>query len=51
MTKAEFTQTQGLPNTQSWEVEIGLFRDFVINDPMAAEGFNSFKEGRKPNWL
>jgi len=50
-TKAGFTQTQGLPNKQSWEVEIGIFRDFLLNDPMAAEGFNSYKEGRKPNWL
>lgn len=50
-TKAGFTQTQGLTNRASWEVEIGLFRDFLLNDPMAAEGFNSFKEGRKPNWL
>jgi enoyl-CoA hydratase/carnithine racemase len=50
-TKAGFTQTQGLTNNQSWEVEIGLFREFLLNDPMAAEGFNSFKEGRKPNWL
>jgi hypothetical protein len=51
LTKAGFTQTQGLTNKQSWEVEIGIFRDFLLNDPMAAEGFNSYKEGRKPNWL
>jgi len=50
-TKAGFTQTQGLSNSQSWEVEIGLFREFLLNDSMAAEGFNSYKEGRKPNWL
>ena len=50
-TKAGFTQTQGLTNQQSWEVEIGLFREFLLSDPMAAEGFNSYKEGRKPNWL
>lgn len=50
-TKAGFTQTQGLSNNQSWEVEVSIFRDFLLNDPMAAEGYNSFKEGRKPNWL
>lgn len=38
-------------NTACDEVEIGLFREFLITDPMAAEGFNSYKEGRKPNWL
>lgn len=51
ITKAGFTKTQGLPNTQSWEVELNLFRDFLLNDPLANEGFNSYKEGRKPNWL
>ena len=50
-TKAGFTQTQGLTNSQSWGVEINLFREFLLNDSMAAEGYNSFKEERKPNWL
>jgi enoyl-CoA hydratase/carnithine racemase len=38
-------------NTACDEVENGFFRELLMNDPMAAEGFNSFKEGRKPNWL
>jgi enoyl-CoA hydratase/carnithine racemase len=38
-------------NTACDEVENGFFRELLMNDPMAAEGFNSFKEWRKPNWL
>jgi len=38
-------------NTACDEVENGFFCELLTNDPMAAEGFNSFKEGRKPNWL
>ena len=38
-------------NTACDKVENGFFRELLMNDPMAAEGFNSFKERRKPNWL
>ena len=38
-------------NTDYDEVENGFFRKLLINDPITAEGFNSFRERRKPNWL
>lgn len=50
-TKLGFDKTRGLPNDQSWKVEIELFRSFLLTDPLANEGFNSFKEGRKPKWI
>ena len=33
------------------EVENSFFRELLMNDPIAAEGFNAFKEWREPNWL
>ena len=50
-TKLGFSKTQGLSNNQSWKVEIELFREFLLTDPKASEGYVSFKEGRKPNWV
>lgn len=50
-TKLGFSKTQGLSNDQSWKVEIELFREFLLTDPIANEGYVSFKEGRKPSWL
>jgi hypothetical protein len=38
-------------NTAYDEVENGFFLEFLRNDPVAVEGFNSFREGHKPNWL
>ena len=38
-------------NTACDEVENGFFRKLLINDPIAAEGFNSIRGGRQPNWL
>ena len=38
-------------NTACDEFENGFFRGLLMNDLMAAEGFNSIREGRKPNWL
>jgi hypothetical protein len=38
-------------NTACDEVKNSFFRELLTNDPMAAERFNSFEEGRKPNWL
>ena len=38
-------------NTACDEVENGFFRELLMNDPIAAEGFNAFKEWREPNWL
>jgi hypothetical protein len=38
-------------NTACDEVKNSFFHELLTNDPMAAERFNSYKEGRKPNWL
>ena len=37
-------------NTACDEVENG-FWELLINNAITAEGFNSFRERRKPNWL
>jgi enoyl-CoA hydratase/carnithine racemase len=51
VTKAGFVKTDGLANESAWKVELEVFKDFILHDPMASEGFRSFTEGRKPAWL
>ena len=37
-------------NTAAMKLKM-VFCELLINNPIAAEGFNSIREGRQPNWL